>query len=311
MLNANCNIVSKASAWGFETLEFSLPHFSRQLWVSESARERWNQRIVRFARSSADTAWHSVVSGIRPCSLCWLSVEELLEWYARSIKSGLRILPLAMRRTMLPGYADKPYLRVHRLFRIVVGKKSDVLGFGDAWHRGAHTEIGELLGYPECCRQFFEQVVLGRQFADNTWPTAWNTVNPSEGTRIIEVEGNAVLNTIWRASGLVIIPHLPCSFRCARSLRLGEALVTVAHEIGYGAEMDSAIDMLHWPAEWTAFHGIAEVKTPILKMSSNTVATPHKYTVKWLGSGYPQEGASGMSFPFQTVCRSGVQSTVS
>lgn len=303
---ASSGVVSEPSVrsvWGLDTLGFNLPDFNRQSWVSELACDRWKERILTFARSSAETGWHSVALGIRPCSLCWLSADELLVWYTRSRKCGLRILPLTMRKPKSDGYAfldGYAHLKNQLLFRIVVGKKSDVACFKTLWRRGDHAGIGRLLGYPECCCQFFEQVVVRDQLIDNTWPTAWNTASPSVGTRMLEIDCPEVLNTLWRTIGVVIIPHLPCSFRCERSLRFGEALITVARDIGYGAEMNWAVEMLRWPAEWSALHGIAEIKTPILKISSNTVATAHKYVVRWLGSSYPKEGASGISFPYQT-----------
>jgi hypothetical protein len=52
--------------------------------------------------------------------------------------------------------------------------------------------------------------------------------------------------------------------------------------------------------EWSSLHGISETKTPILKMSSNTDAIDTKVVVRLSGTVYPDEGATGMGFPYRT-----------
>jgi hypothetical protein len=58
-------------------------------------------------------------------------------------------------------------------------------------------------------------------------------------------------------------------------------------------------EILSWPAEWSSLHGIAEIRTPILKISTNTDAVDTTCVVRFLGSGYPEEGAFGLAFPYQ------------
>jgi hypothetical protein len=62
--------------------------------------------------------------------------------------------------------------------------------------------------------------------------------------------------------------------------------------------MDWMLQILDWPVEWSALHGIAEIKTPILKVSTCTDATPCKYTVRYKGRSTPPEAAQGLRFPF-------------
>jgi hypothetical protein len=61
--------------------------------------------------------------------------------------------------------------------------------------------------------------------------------------------------------------------------------------------------VLSWPVEWSGLHGIAEIKTPVLKISARTDATAEKYTVRWSGTGYPDEGATGLRFPYRAPAR--------
>ena len=69
--------------------------------------------------------------------------------------------------------------------------------------------------------------------------------------------------------------------------------------LGYEAEMDTLAEMSSWPVEWSALHGYAEIKTPVMRVLSTTDTTPAKYVVRSLGDRYPSEGAMGLSFPWK------------
>jgi SAM-dependent methyltransferase len=56
--------------------------------------------------------------------------------------------------------------------------------------------------------------------------------------------------------------------------------------------------MLTWPMEWSALHGIAEIRTPLLKIATDAEATPEKHVVRTTGSAYPDEGARGIVYPY-------------
>jgi hypothetical protein len=62
--------------------------------------------------------------------------------------------------------------------------------------------------------------------------------------------------------------------------------------------MDWLDEVLAWPVEWSALHGIAEIRTPIAKVAMQTDATASKYTIQYPGRGYPREGARGLVFPY-------------
>jgi hypothetical protein len=51
--------------------------------------------------------------------------------------------------------------------------------------------------------------------------------------------------------------------------------------------------------EWSALHGIAEIKTPVLKASTRTDATSCKDTVRRRGDNYPLEGIRRLSSPYR------------
>ena len=95
------------------------------------------------------------------------------------------------------------------------------------------------------------------------------------------------------------VPHLPCSFACGASVDFANRLMALGRELGHGAEMEWLEEILNWPASWSALHGIAEVKTPVLKASTRTDATAHEFVVHRRGRRVPDEAAAGLGFPFE------------
>ena len=185
------------------------------------------------------------------------------------------------------------------LFRLVIGRPSDLADFKRAWDVADQETIGDLLGYPRCCRDF--SAVSGSMTPWSTPRGRWRPRpgadrcrrHPRRGRRPRSRQHPVALD------GRRTVPHLPCRFDCPATVELGERFVAVGRSCGFGQEMDWLLDVLSWPVEWSALHGIAEIRTPLLKVSTRTDATPRRYTVQRRGDSYPIEGAQGLSFPFQ------------
>lgn len=291
-----------------ERLDFTLPDFTRLSWVSEPAREVWGPRLGRIARAWSDVEWLSVRAGVRRCCLTRLPVRGLLGEVSRWARHGLTAAPLRLEGSTRHTYASTPNdpgPDSPTLVCTVVGRASSVHEFRRAWDSGDHEAIGALLGYPPCCREFFRRVWVEARCVDTTWAMAANTVGPSEGggEPALEVGGPPEANILWRWMGVRAVPHLPCRFDCAPTVALAMRMREVGKGAGYGAEMAWAREILTWRAEWSALHGIAEVKTPVLKVSTRTDATSRKYVVRRAGDAYPEEAPTGLRFPFRPGAR--------
>jgi hypothetical protein len=200
--------------------------------------------------------------------------------------------------TPTPHEPGKPFV-----VTAAVGRIDDAVEFSDAWRESDDEAIGELLGYPPCCRAFFRTVWVEGRHVDTTWAMARNSVAPPNGEQSLEVGGPAPANILWRWASVRAVPHLPCAFDCSATAEFGTQLLGVGVDAGYADEMSWIEEILAWPVEWTALHGIAEVKTPILKVVTRTDATASKYVVRRNGTGWPREGSTGLSFPFQVPQR--------
>ena len=288
--------------FGLDLLEFELPEFNRTSWVSDRARETWAPRLSRIFEAWMKLETLAVVDGVRACGVSSVAAEELPAVAAGNARLGLSTLPVAIQRATNYTYNNvgvAPVLGEPFLYRVAVGTPSNVAALQAAWDACDEEAIGELLGYPKCCRRFFHEVWVDHGLRDTTWPMAVASAGRLESSRVLEVQGPPQANILWRWMGVRAVSHLPCRFDCAATVELADRLLQVGRAHGFGEEVDWMLEILSWPVEWSCLHGIAEIKTPLLKVSANTDATGSKYVVRRRGDRYPEEGAKGLSFAFR------------
>lgn len=159
----------------FETLprlDFSLPEFTRFAWVSEKARETWEPRLVKIRRAWSQVEWLSILSGVRTCALTQLNPSEFIEASALLMGKGLSALHLqidGVSRSYV-GATRTPKIGEPLAFRIAIGEHEHLIPFKHAWLTSSREQIGALLGYPPCCRAFFQRVWVEKRCVDTTWP---------------------------------------------------------------------------------------------------------------------------------------------
>jgi methyltransferase family protein len=281
-------------------LPFKLHDFTRISWVSDSARAIWEPRTKRIMNAWLEIEWRAITAGVRSCCIALASPQQFIERAPKWAQVGLNALPFAMvgstgdySSTSAAVEYGKPFA-----FRFVLGSPQHVSEFKEAWEMSDDRAIGAFLGYPACCRDFFKRVWVDDGLVDTTWPMAGATPGSRIEDTVIEVSSTPKANILWRWMGVRAVSHLPCSFSCEATVELADRFVEVGRAHGFDEEMDWMLEILDWPAEWSALHGIAEIKTPILKVSTRTDATPCKYTVRYMGRSMPCEGARGLRFPF-------------
>lgn len=287
-------------------LEFVLPDFSRLAWTSDAAREIWEPRVTGVVSAWLEIEWRAVVAGVRRCAIATLSPENFVTLGPRWAELGLTAVPLELvgvsgqiySATPTPVRAGEPFA-----MRFVVGRPADAAAFHAAFVGGDDETIGDLLGYPPCCREFFRATWVDDAMVDTTWPMARGRSgarDPHDEITEVDVDGPAYSNILWRWMGVRAVPHLPCSFACSATVEFALRLVEVGRHAGFAQEMEWLDEILAWPAEWSALHGIAEIKTPVLRVSTRTDATATKYVVRRRGDRFPAEGARGLSFSYET-----------
>ncbi|MCX8008149.1 MAG: DUF483 domain-containing protein [Patescibacteria group bacterium] len=170
----------------------------------------------------------------------------------------------------------------------------------NAWMNSDNIKIGKLLNYPDCCIDFFQKYWVEEKFIDTTYPMSLNGTN-----------GPKECNILLRWLGVRAVSHLPCSFSCERTYEQALKNIEFGRYLGFNEEMDWLEEMLSWPVQWSALHGIAEIKTPILKISTRTDATADLVVVNKEGFVYPEEGVSGNKFPYINKSKTHLTKTMS
>jgi hypothetical protein len=287
------NFSSAGSCSLVEDVNFRLPDVIRLAWVSEEARLAHQPQIERVRKAWNSVEWRSILSNIRPCACIVTSPECISLLDADVSAQGLKLYPLRVVELTANQRTDSPVL-----IDAVIGRRRDAQLFVKAWKRRDTEEMGRLLGYPRCCREFYRTVFELRQLIDQTWPAAMNTTAAKHEDRVIRITATPWGNSLLRTIGLKPVLHLPCSFECAASLELGTRFSELMCAEGYAEEVTYLREALQWPAEWSGLHGIAEIRTPVVKICTRTDSTAQKLVVQWLGSQYPREGARGLTYPF-------------
>jgi hypothetical protein len=278
-----------------ERLNFQLPPFLRTAWVSDQARDIYQERYPRIAWAWQECEWHSA-RNVRPCALISIPTKEHAHWSERF--SGARLHSLALRIIETLGTStDAPSLST----QVVVGSNRDVRAFRNAWITSNHDQMGGLLGYPVCCRTFFSAVAIAENFTDPMWIAALATPAVERLELTLTVSGYWQLNVMLRRLAMRAIPHLPCSFRCEASLALSKSLLAQPTAAEFSEELGWLSQMLDWPLSWSALHGVAEIRTPVLKIATNTDATGRTHILHWRGGSSPPETARGLQFPYRKL----------
>jgi len=170
--------------------------------------------------------------------------------------------------------------------RFAIGPRAADLA--EAYRCGDDETIGALLGFPSCCREFYAAT-----WAQGTGDTTWQMAR--EGT-----DGPLECNILGRWLGLRWVMHLPCSFTCPQSAALGAAHRGLLRAIDRSA-VEVIDEVLTWPIEWSALHGAAEIRYPVVKVVTRTGYTTDKRIVQRRGTSYPPEGARGLAFPYSAA----------
>lgn len=288
-------------------LNFSVPYFFRSMWTSDLARNQWEPRIRAIAAAISELQWRTVANDMRQCCIARVLSEQFEAKRHDFERHGLEVIPLSREVRGGPEYQSRvrPYVPGEP-FQICValGKHGAARDLAEAVRCESDDEAGTLLGYPGCCISSFLDDFRNSEYSDNTWSMARASVTglsmlEDEG-RTIRIDKASLANILLRGMGVRAVFHLPCRFDCSKSIECAEGVIRSGRGEGFRAEMEWLEEILNWPMEWNAMHGIAEIKTAVLKCSTSTAATAKAYRVLVMGTEFPELGAKGAGHVYHT-----------
>lgn len=200
------------------------PQFS-----SAEKRKTWAPVIRSAQEAWATVELVSVSAGLRPSAWVFLSPDELPRASRDSAGQGLAVTPVSWSGQQYRVAVSAPSLSAH-------------------WHRAADEGndelIGQLLGFPACCRASFQKVWIEQRARD-------------QAPYCSAFEGPWETNILLRHIGVRAVPHLPCAGSCSESLAFAQSLLKAGSEAG--ADVESIERLLRLPVSYSAVNGVAIV----------------------------------------------------
>jgi hypothetical protein len=235
----------------------------------------------------------SVVLGVRAGAIVTVTPEGLPDLTLWALSRDLVAVPMN-RAGSIANYSAttaEPVKGRPWVYRVLLGRSGAVLRLS---HQDAilsdDDTVGKLLGYPQCCREFFKRYWVDEQWVDTTWPMY-------EAART--GDGPMECNTLLRWLGVRLVPHLPCSFRCDASVVVGRKMERVWIEEGYETELAWVKEALGWGATWSSLHGIAEVTTDVLRVVTRSDAFSSEAKFKRAGKTADLEEGAGAEWEWE------------
>lgn len=253
--------------------------FTRLIWKNNDTAKLWSKRLNMVARLQHAAEYLTVKEGIRPCATLHIDnkSEELIEQITRD---GLYWIPI-QRVGKYQGFAHyhPPVKDINNstVYGVLASKLSDAELFKNASRMGNHNIIGQLLGYPECCIEFFNKV-WKQGYYDPLFNIALNTNQRKEKDNIIEVNPQLATNQFLRYWGVRLTTHFPCSYHCEETVKVGKMWFNLINKIDKEVS-EWMIELLTTPFEWSVYRGIAEVKHKYFYGLTNSLPTSEKLTV--------------------------------
>lgn len=244
--------------------------------------ENWPSKLSKMGNLYREAEYQTVKRKIREAAIISVYPENLDESLQRFNKDGLIFIPLKKTKRdenfsfkLEPPKTGEAFYWIGCLVR--TKKEGEI--FKEADQKHDHRTMGQMLGYPECCIEYFI-----KNFPVNYDPI-WVDL---EG----KVRGYPECNGMLRYFGPKIIPHYSCSPTCEASRKIGRTWLKIMKEIDKGLAKEM-YNLLAEPITWNSYHGVIQVETPYFIGLVNSFPFVEKpKIINWEGK---KEKASGKS----------------
>lgn len=253
-------------------LDYKIPPFKTTAWVSDEAKSIWNARFKKISEAILKTTVQAVLK--KEWDAQYLVLEGYLYFTLINLTKDMKI------DTNFEFLGDKN-LKGPIFYEVFLSNK------------GENSKVKS-----NCCWECSQRVRLENK-KEFVWEAALNTANHTLENNVISLSSTADTSVFWQHLLVSIGPQHRCSLQCRRQQQLQKELIDWMLEYGFEAESSWMTEIYSWPIEWSAYHGICELRTPIVKLAYDTDATAENYTIQVAGDTYPEEGATGKRFPYR------------
>jgi len=235
----------------------------------------WEPRLNRVSKLYNDTELVTVLNGMRDIYIHHVNSERIRDSLEFFLANNLKFYPTnesalyeGFSHKHIPPKKGEPY----HVYGAAVLEGNEKIG--EEFKRinispSDHDRIGEMLGYPKCCRDFFTEV-WATDSIDPIYESALNTDNvesiPVDGEKkdMLRVKCNPYANQMLRYFGIRLTPHLSHSMTCEDTIKMGKEWEKVMRKLDNEAT-DWLIELLSMPVKWDCYKGVAIIDTPIFR----------------------------------------------
>lgn len=277
--------------------------FTTITWNTRKLERLWEPVRQECLRATHITEYEMVKRGLRRCDVYQLDPPNFDEQIKKVVLDGLYYLPI-LRSQIYHGFGHRHYVtntldQNSFVYGCACGSLEDAILFHDAGvidlkrrigeyeddemnPEGIdHKITGELLGYPECCSDWFLDVWLSKGCVDPMYETAENTPNSEmneDGS--VRAYGNPMFNRLIRYFGFQVIPYFTHSYDCEPSKEFAEKWWGIMHEYAPEAS-EQLLEILNMPMTWTLKNLIIYVEHPYFRAAANGYDFPEVRKVYW------------------------------
>lgn len=286
----------------------------RTQFATKECLEIWNKKIPVASKFFKELEIETVAHGLRECAIASVAVADVDTFCRNLSKKGLIFVPIMKLQNSSSFYhvnerVDNDNLPLNYLMNGVVTTSTTLAEhFIKAYESRDDIEVGRLLGFPVCCRNFFDEI-WQNGYVDPIWQQADNTKNtkkfyfPDEvyniDKHIVKIKsGNHEIVSALRYIGVRIVSHIPCSCDCEESMKIAKERIELARKLEMEG-LSETLEILQLPYEWDCLKGIAIINTPVFKIVVDSVPCFPRYIVRKESDFYPDEAPSGLVFPWK------------
>ena len=224
----------------------------------------------------------SVIEGIRPTATMHVKSNRLMEDLDMIASNGLYFLPI-LKCKPVSGFA-------HRFYDPEPGKPMDVFGvvarnlsraklFRKAFYKDDHRTVGRLLGYPDCCIDFFCRTWgANPRIIDPYLQYAINGDYKIVDSNTIEISGLPETNMMLRYFNIRTAPHIYCKPNCKGTIDISEQFKDLIPK----SQWHDLITILDQDMEWNNLKGMVEIHANGFIGIANSTAYIDKKVIRWV-----------------------------
>lgn len=273
--------------------------FTKSNWKSAKYRDEWKEFFHRMGKAKSEAEWRSVMSDKteRKAAIIHVNNSNREKWIKRVGEHDLHFRPIRYTRSY-EGFAHEfkgtDANDPNRVTYSVIAENPDV---ADAMEEAEleksgferHNLVGKLLGFPEASRKWFWDN-WGTEGSTSEWTDPmYEIAANSDSAEAIDGDRENIRitdpdpynNILYRYWGVSFVTHMPHSFDCEKSAKIGKARGEIMAEAGYKDVANAMYRWLNQPMVWEAENGIAHVRNGAWIGSANTSGYWSKKRIVW------------------------------